>query len=148
MAGGQREREEGLDNAEEWEGTSWSFLWMYQFLFSFLHFSPLPFSSGRTSPASPSHRLIWPVWDYLLPMWYRTVLRIWPQQDSWVRPLIEGWGGKGGVVLSSAPHSTPSGPKPNQLPWFKTMLVQRKACDRAVRQPLTWRPGSSTDPLK
>lgn len=102
---------------------------------------PLP-----VGPACSSDHLISPVRDYLLPMWYGTVLRIWPQQDSWMRPLEEGrrgWEGGWCVIVSTA--FLTSGPKPHRPPRFKTMRVQTRASDMGWGQRV---PGGSTDHLK
>lgn len=138
------------------------FGWMYQFTATFqFFFLSLPLSVSffpsplhhwvsihllSDNPACPSQRLIRPVRDYLLPMWYGTVLRIWPQQDSWMRPLVErGWGG--GRLCHRQhhiPHLRPQ--KPQQPPSFKTIrFTLNFGSERAGD---TGGPGGCTDNLK
>lgn len=135
-------------------GRFWGILWIkllllaekFRFLqHAFSHTSlsvafSVYFSIGCTSPWQPC--LSQPVQDYLLPMWYGTVLRIWPQQDSWMRPLLEGWGGGRGwgwdcVIVSTTFHT--SGPKTTAASMLQDNRIQKgrvcgRACDMGVRR--------------
>lgn len=111
-------------------------IFVYLCLYLWLFLVSLSFCILPVSPACSSQCLIWPVRDYLLTMWYGTLLRIWPQQDSWMRPLVEGWWWLWGNTMSlcHCQHHIPHlRTKTTVAFMLQDNVVQMKVCVLVIR---------------